>query len=185
MPELFTLTAEEWPQTIRMAGEYSWLNNDHLLPNAITYCGREFSTVEAAYKFAKYDPSAVGNADFFDVCTHRNTSGKEVRDVEYELREQLKIAEHFQETRFDIMLLLNRCKYAANVDLSHELIATYPRKIVEVTHMRDRAGRIWNDRFWGVAVPDGGNVTQAVGFNNMGRIAMRIRDELIWAMDEI
>ena len=63
--------------------------------------------------------------------------------------------------RLEIMTLLNRRKYA-NTHLAEKLLETGDLHIEETNH--------WGDKFWGVC--------KGVGHNHMGKILMKVRDEL-------
>ena len=178
MLEKFTLTAEEWKNAMRMGGENAWINNDHPLVHPIPYSDHLFKTVEAAYKFAKFQQFPVENREFLSICLDHKLSAQEVRNGEHRLHVILKISEIWEEIRYGIMLVLNREKYLQNSDLAQSLMATHPHPIVEISRVRDRSGKVWDDRYWGVCVGEDGDVMRAEGCNAMGRIAMQIRDEL-------
>ncbi len=178
MLDQFTLSEEQWEHAARMGGKNSWMNNDHPLVYPITYNGHVFRTVEAAYKFAKFQQFPVGNKEFLSLCTDVQRTAQEVRDAENNLRTVLKISDCWEEMRYGVMHILNREKYLCNPELAEKLIATHPHPIVEVSRTVDRSGKPWGDRYWGVCVGDDENLIEAQGCNAMGRIAMHIRDEL-------
>lgn len=64
--------------------------------------------------------------------------------------------------RLPIMEELLRLKFAPGSDLATRLIATGTAELTE--------GNTWNDRFWGVC--------RGVGENHLGRLLMKIREEL-------
>ncbi len=178
MLDRFTLPAEEWPNAIRMRGKNSWLNNDHPLENGISYSGKTFTTVEAAFKFAKYQQFPHENRVFLSQCADPRTA-QDIRDIEHQLRSSLKISEHWQEIRYGIMLIFNREKYRLHDELAQRLKDTHPHPIIEVTRPVDPSGKPWNDRYWGVCLGEDNDLTKADGCNAMGRIAMQIRNELL------
>lgn len=161
-----------------MSGHHVWMNNDHPLVHPIPYCGHSFTTVEAAYKFTKFQQFPIENTEFLSVCTDPQRTAQDVRDAEYRLRTVLKICEYWEEMRYGVMFILNREKYLHNPDLAEKLQATYPHPIVEVSRILDRSGKPWGDRYWGVCIGPDGDCSKAEGCNAMGRIAMQIRDEL-------
>lgn len=68
----------------------------------------------------------------------------------------------WEEVKFDVMYDVCRAKFTQHPDLRANLLATGDAELVE--------GNTWNDRVWGVC--------KGVGENNLGKILMRIRNEL-------
>ena len=68
----------------------------------------------------------------------------------------------WDDVKVGIMEDIVRCKFAQNAELRTKLLHTQDLEIIE--------GNTWGDTFWGVC--DG------VGENNLGKILMKIRDEI-------
>ena len=70
----------------------------------------------------------------------------------------------WEEQKVNIMYQGVCAKFYQNFDLSIKLIKTYPDVLEEVND--------WNDRFWGI------DIKTNKGQNMLGKILMRVRDEL-------
>jgi ribA/ribD-fused uncharacterized protein len=68
----------------------------------------------------------------------------------------------WDDIKLGVMEQLVHYKFEHDPDLRTRLVSTYPEELVE--------GNTWGDRFWGVC--DG------TGENHLGRILMRVREEL-------
>lgn len=78
------------------------------------------------------------------------------------LGRQVKLRPDWEQVKDDIMYRICKEKFTQNRDLRAKLIDTKDAKLVE--------GNNWNDRIWGVC---GG-----IGENRLGKILMRVRDEI-------
>jgi predicted NAD-dependent protein-ADP-ribosyltransferase YbiA (DUF1768 family) len=78
------------------------------------------------------------------------------------LGRQVQIRRDFDANKLDIMFKLLRLKFA-NAELAKMLIDTGDTILVE--------GNTWNDTFWGIC--------NGVGQNNLGKLLMLVRRELI------
>jgi ribA/ribD-fused uncharacterized protein len=74
----------------------------------------------------------------------------------------VKLRSDWTEIRLEIMEKIVRAKFWQNPHLARKLVATGDQKLVE--------GNRWNDTFWGVC--------RGVGENHLGKILMRVREEL-------
>ena len=116
----------------------------------IRWEGRCWPTVEHAYQAAK-------NMRYADLILECETPGAAKR-----LGGQLSIREDWDEVRVDIMLSLVRAKFYYNPELAERL------KRIEAYIQEDNT---WGDTFWGVC--------EGVGENMLGRLLMRVRQELL------
>ncbi len=71
--------------------------------------------------------------------------------------------------KIGVMYIAVSRKFRANLAIADMLIATDQEELVE--------GNDWEDRFWGVDPPGSTN-----GENNLGKILMRVRSELVLAL---
>lgn len=77
---------------------------------------------------------------------------------------QVALRADWEEVKIGIMEEIVRCKFAQNPHLTDRLLRTGNRKLVE--------GNTWHDTYWGVDAATG------KGENNLGKILMKIREEL-------
>ena len=118
----------------------------------ITYKGITYSTSEAAYQAQK---------------TLDNEERLRISKLEPELAKEegrkLKIREDWEEVKVNEMYEILKIKFTTNPSLAQRLLDTGNEELIE--------GNDWNDSFWGVC--------KGQGKNNLGKILMRIRKELI------
>lgn len=76
---------------------------------------------------------------------------------------QLDIREDWEDVKLDIMYQLVKDKFTNNSNLEVLLVMTKDHELVE--------GNTWGDVFWGVC--------KGKGENHLGKILMRVRDELL------
>ena len=119
-------------------------------PIKITHNGREYLSSEAAYQSAK----CPGYEDRF-------VNAHPARAKRMGHSKKIKSRDDWAEVRLGVMEEILRIKFS-DAELAEKLRATYPAVLVE--------GNDWGDRFWGV---DG------TGENNLGKLLMKIRDEII------
>ncbi len=129
--------------------EYRWLSN--FFPSIIEYEGEIYNTVEHAYQAAK-------------------TNNKKVREIirgastptdAKSFGRMVPLREDWHEVKLEIMYKLIRLKFQVP-DLRQRLLNTGSSIITEDNH--------WGDTFWGVC--------KGSGHNHLGKIIMRVRDEL-------
>ena len=137
---------------LKFKGPYAFLSNFY--PAVVEVSDLIYPSVEHAYQAAKFD-------DFY--LKVRIAGLYTAGDAKKFAREfSDKINPLFFENRLLTMEMYLRQKF--NIDPCKQLlIDTYPREIIE--------GNTWGDTFWGVC--DG------VGENNLGKLLMKIREELV------
>ena len=132
----------------RFRGEYEFLSNYYEAP--LTYKGFAYGSSEAAYQGAK-----CGEAELF--------SGLRPHQSKVEAR-KLPTREDWDDVKLEVMEEIVRAKFTQNEELAERLLATGDAIIVEENS--------WHDTFWGVDGKTG------EGCNHLGKILMKIRDEL-------
>lgn len=117
-----------------------------------------FQSVEHAYQWLKTkDPS------FKDAILASIRPG-DAKRIGGEVNERPELqTPGFFEKRIDIMRALLKAKFAPGSVMAGLLIKTYPRELVE--------GNWWGDVYWGVF--------NGHGENNLGKLLMEIREELM------
>lgn len=130
-------------------GENRFLSNFH--PSPVILDGAEYRTVEHAYQAAKTK----------DVRQRMAIADTEKASAAKRLGQMVTLRSDWEQAKLGVMENLLRQKFASGIMLE-SLIATSPQELVE--------GNTWGDAYWGVC---GG-----VGQNNLGKLLMRIRDEV-------
>lgn len=136
-------------------GPYAFLSNFH--PARTPFDGFTWPTSEHAYQAAK-----SADIEHRQAMVAAPTPGRAKR-----LGQQCRLREDWDRKKLLVMLAVVRSKFQHNPDLAIQLMDTHPTPLVE--------GNTWGDRFWGMV--DG------QGENHLGRILMRVRDELLSQMD--
>ena len=77
---------------------------------------------------------------------------------------RVKLRPDWEQVKVGLMEEIVRAKFTQNEDLKQRLLATGDKRLAE--------GNTWGDTFWGVDLRSGR------GENHLGRILMRVRDEL-------
>jgi len=131
------------------SGDFRWLSNFAEAP--VVHDGVEYPTTEHAYQAAKTTDWA--ERDAIHQCA---TPGRAKR-----MGREITMRPDWDDVKEAVMLDLTRQKYALP-EYRERLLATGDREIVE--------GNTWGDTFWGVC--------NGVGENKLGRILMRVRDEI-------
>lgn len=129
-------------------GEFRWLSN--FWKCEVELDGMKFDSTENAYQAAKCENIAE-RIKFTNI-----TAGQAKR-----LSRQINVREDWDSVKLEVMDDLLRQKFE-NKDLADKLLATGDCLIEETNS--------WADVFWGVC---GG-----VGENNLGRLLMKIREDL-------
>ena len=135
---------------IAFKGAYRFLSNFH--PSPIQYNGLTYPTVEHAYQAAKV-LDGVTRAQIRAAAT-----AKDAR----RLGRAYAVRSDWDQIRVAVMEDLVRLKFTQNESLARQLLATDDARLEE--------GNWWGDTFWGTV--DG------FGENILGKILMRVRDEL-------
>lgn len=132
-------------------GEYRFLSN--FWPCDILFDGLSYPSTENAFQAAKTN-NLLDRARFTEY-----TSGTAKREGK-----RLKLRSDWDEVRLQVMYEINRYKYTIHSDLRAKLLATGDAYLME--------GNTWHDTYWGVDLESG------KGQNHLGKILMRIREEL-------
>lgn len=141
--------------------EYRWLSNfwfaeitigAHTPWNDPLIYVFKSKTNEHAYQALK----AQHKSDFLWICA-KDMPGQAKRGGK-----EITLRADWDEVKLDIMYDINRAKYTQHRDLRAKLINTGEEELVEVNS--------WFDTFWGVC--------NGKGENHLGKILMRIREEL-------
>lgn len=131
-------------------GKYRFLSNFTLVK--VEYDGREYPSTEHAYQAAKtLDPIQRENI--------RTVAGP---GVAKRLGQKVKIRDDWDQIKLQIMYDLVHEKFSRYPMLKQMLLDTGDMKIVE--------GNTWGDTFWGIC--------KGVGENHLGKIIMKVREEL-------
>jgi ribA/ribD-fused uncharacterized protein len=130
--------------------EYRWLSN--FWPSEVAFEGLVYPTVEHAYQAAK----TLGTAERINIRDCRSP-GKAKR-----LGRTVSLRSDWDSIKLEVMSDLLAEKFEIP-QLQRKLLDTMDIQIVE--------GNTWNDTFWGVC--------NGVGENNLGRLIMEIRQDLI------
>lgn len=164
---------------LKFRQEFSYLSNFNVLKNKIHYFGYYYISVEAGYMAQKCDD--VAWKQYCSTISSHSNAQSEMKKAAY----KVDLVKDFRDKQLKIMLDLLRLKFRNNPELANKLVATYPRMIME--------GNVWNDRYWGATIPKqnlSDNVELEklyekfpqyfyVGQNYLGRLLMKVRDELI------
>ena len=164
---------------LKFRQEFCYLSNFNVLKNKIHYLGYDYISVEAGYMAQKCDDIAW--KQYCSTISPISNAQSEMKKAAY----KVELAKDFSDKRLKIMLDLLRLKFRNNSELANKLVSTCPRMIME--------GNVWNDRYWGTTIPKhnlSDNVELEklyekfpqyfyVGQNYLGRLLMKVRDELL------
>ena len=129
-------------------GDYSFLSNFY--PCKINYNGSSYLNTEAAFQAQK-----TLDRDIQKQFTNLNPSQAK------KLGRKIPLRKDWEEIKDTVMYEV--CKVKFNIpELKEKLIATQDAQLVE--------GNTWNDHYWGVC--------NGYGKNQLGKILMKIREEL-------
>lgn len=131
-------------------GDYRWLSNFHQC--FCKYEGFIYFSSEGAYQAAK----TTNEIDKVKFISAKPSEAKRLGRLIKPIRSD------WDEIKVYIMGRILLDKFTRNEDLKLALIGT-GKKYLEETNW-------WNDKFWGVC--------NGIGKNNLGKILMKIRDEL-------
>jgi ribA/ribD-fused uncharacterized protein len=132
-----------------MFNEYYWLSNYEVCE--IHYEGLIYTSTEAAYQAAK-------STDPFVRSKFINISPAKAR----KLGQEITCRKDWDKVKKQVMYDVNLYKYTKHEYLKNLLLETGDKEIVEENW--------WLDTFWGVC--------KGKGENNLGKILMKIRDEI-------
>ena len=132
-------------------GEFAFLSNFY--PSSVYFEGHKYPTNEHAFQAAKtsieIERSFVASADTPGIAKRRGRS--------------VSLRKDWEIVKDSIMYKLVLTKFKNNEDLKQKLLNTGNEELVE--------GNYWGDTYWGVDVKKGGQ-------NKLGKILMRVREEL-------
>jgi len=135
-------------------GDYRFLSNFY--PAVVEFEGITYPTVEHAYQSAKTLDMAARKR--IAACATPADAKREGRA----LAGAGKQRGDWEQVKFDVMEQCVRYKFTHHPDLADQLLATGDAILEE--------GNTWNDRVWGVY--------QGQGENHLGKILMKVREEL-------
>jgi ribA/ribD-fused uncharacterized protein len=131
-------------------GKYRFLSN--FWPAEVEFEGIAYPSAEHAYQSAK--TLDRGERERIAKITDAGEAKKAGR--------ALKLRDDWEQVKFDVMEQCVRNKFTRNAELREKLLATGGAELIE--------GNTWGDRVWGVY--------QGQGENRLGKILMKVRDEL-------
>lgn len=135
-------------------GKYHFLSNFYVTP--VMYKDTLYPSSEHAYMSAKStDPV------WKSYCSNNNISPGNVKRES----KHIKLVDNWDRIKLIVMEDVLRSKFE-NVHMKKLLLETGNQNLQE--------GNYWNDKFWGVDLKESPNM----GENNLGRLLMKIRDEL-------
>lgn len=134
--------------------EYRFLSNFYLID--IEYKGRIFPSTEHAYMSEKSN-----DITWKEYCANKNISPSDVKKNS----KLIRLIDGWDEIKLSVMEDVLRIKFK-DENLKKLLLDTGNQNIQE--------GNTWKDRFWGVDL----NVNPNFGENHLGRLIMKIRDEI-------
>lgn len=131
------------------SGENRFLSNFWLAE--VEFEGVVYPSSESAYQAAKTLCLETRKEFTMLAPGHAKRAGK-----------KLTMRPDWEQVKISVMTEIVRDKFSRHTDLKEKLLATGEQELVEGNH--------WNDCFWGVC--------KGKGENNLGKILMRIREEL-------
>ena len=130
-------------------GKHYFLSN--FFSASVTYDGITYQYNEAAFQSAKVlDKSVREKFSMLDPSSAKR-KGRHVQ-----------LRHDWEKVKFDIMYEICKAKFSQNAELKDKLLATGDEYLEE--------GNTWGDRIWGTV--------NGKGQNNLGKILMRVREEL-------
>lgn len=130
-------------------GKYFFLSNFYEC--TVTFDGITYMNNEAAFQAQK----CVDKKDREQFSALDPSKAKR-------LGRRVELRKDWESVKIDVMTEIVRAKFTQNDDLKYLLLATGDEPLEE--------GNDWGDRIWGTV--------NGVGANNLGKILMKIRDEL-------
>jgi hypothetical protein len=151
-----TKTPEQQTIIDRFSGDFGFLSNFY--PSTIYVDGERYPTVEHAFQAMKT----------MDPTSRRLIRLAKTPGIAKKMGRCVGLRPDWESVKYPMMLDFVRKKFD-NPFLRPMLLATADATLIE--------GNTWNDRVWGVC--DG------VGQNNLGKILMQVRDELLTQEDSV
>lgn len=134
--------------------EYKWLSNMALCQ--ISLKGRVFKSVEHAYVSEKR-----GDDEWREFCANTELTPHQIKKK----GQEIDVRPDWDNIKVMVMEYCLRSKF------KHEPFRTLLR---DTGKQNIQEGNYWNDTFWGVDLKQNPNI----GENHLGRLIMKIRDEL-------
>lgn len=134
----------------RFQKETFFLSNFY--PATFYYDRYEFKTVEHGYQMYKT----------FDEKERNNIIHTKTPSEAKKLGKQVTLRSDWEQVKISVMYELVRAKFKQNKSIRVQLLDTGDQELIEGNH--------WHDTFWGVC--------NDVGLNHLGKILMKVRDEL-------
>lgn len=131
------------------SGEYHFLSNFY--PCEVCYQGLTYLNVEAAFQSAKTMNMEI-RKEFCQMPP--NIAKRKGRN--------LILRRDWETVKDEVMYQCVLDKFSRNTNLKKKLLSTGDAELIE--------GNTWNDRYWGVC--------KGVGKNTLGKILMKVREEL-------
>lgn len=140
---------------VSFSGSRYFLSNFYPVPEGVSYGGRVYRCVEGAYQAAKTTNPVLRQR-------FRNMTGAEAKRA----GKAIVLRSDWEAIKLEVMECVLRSKFIASA-LTGDLMATGNEELIE--------GNYWHDTFWGVC-----NCKKCggVGENNLGRLLMKIREEI-------
>lgn len=130
--------------------EYRFLSNFYFCP--LKLGGIIYPTVEHAFQAMKTkDKNERMKISLLNTPGEAKRAGRKV-----------KLREDWEDIKLKVMEYLVGLKFNNYIDLKEKLLATGDIELIE--------GNWWNDRYWGIC--------KGKGENNLGKILMKVREEL-------
>jgi len=137
-------------------GEHDFLSNFY--PSPIEMDGAEYPTIEHAFQAAKTQ----------DFARRRAIRDADSPSKAKQMGRRIKRREDWFDVSLSIMESLIRQKFTRYPDLHQKLLNTGSTSLIE--------GNNWGDKFYGAVWDTHQN--QWIGENHLGKILMKVRDEL-------
>ena len=131
------------------SGYYGWLSNFYLW--CVVYDGIVYPSAEHAYQAAKTNSPL--EKEYIKAALTPGTAKR--------LGRRATLIKDWDNLKVGIMEEILRCKFSDEL-LQQQLLETHPQELIEVNY--------WGDTFWGVH--------NEVGENNLGKLLMKIREEM-------
>jgi ribA/ribD-fused uncharacterized protein len=148
-------------------GRWRFLSN--FWPSKIEHQGITYPTLEHYYVSMKVKNDQQIDGKYITMIDCRELIAKMPDPAKVkQFGKIIKVRKDWDDVKLDVMLWGIREKFK-HQDLKEMLLATDDEELVE--------GNWWNDTFWGVCRGD--------GENNLGKIIMKVRDELRQQNDKI
>lgn len=130
-------------------GEHYFLSNFY--NSKVSYEGITYLNNEAAFQSIKtLDPEERKKFAFLDPSSAKRAGRK------------VSLRPDWEDIKLNVMYEICKAKFSQNAELAQKLLDTGDEELVE--------GNNWGDRIWGKV--------NGIGANNLGKILMRVREEL-------